>query len=64
LLLRQDAKFADVRGALARMGWAGPVDRAPKQLRGWLGLRDKISSAQGQQSVRYTAGEETFLLRF
>jgi hypothetical protein len=64
LTLRQDAKFAEVKGPLARTGWAGPVDRAPKQLRGWLELRDKITYAQDQQSFRYTSGEETFLLRF
>ena len=64
LTLRQDAKFAEVKGPLARTGWAGPVDRAPKQLRGWLELRHKIASAQDQRSVRYTSGGETFLLRF
>ena len=64
LTLRQDAKFAEVKGPRARTGWAGPVDRAPKQLRGWLELRDKITYAQDQQSVRYASGGETFLLRF
>jgi hypothetical protein len=64
LTLRQDAKFAEVKGALARMGWAGPVDRAPQQLRDWLELRDKITYAQDQKSIRYTRGGETFLLRF
>jgi hypothetical protein len=64
LTLRQDAKFAEVNGPLVRMGWAGPVDRAPKQLRSWLELRDKITHAQDRQSVRYSSGQETFLLRF
>lgn len=64
LTLRQDAKFAEVRGTLARTGWTGPVDRAPAQLRGWLTLRDKIISSSGEQLVRSSAAGETFLIRF
>ena len=76
LTLRQDATFAQVKGAMAGPGWSGPIDRAPPQLRGWLGLRDKIVQAQDRQprnnrgsrtvseSIRHTAGPETFLLRF
>jgi hypothetical protein len=64
LSLRQDASFAEIKGPLAQGGWSGPIDHAPQQLRGWLGLRDKLIRAQDQQSVRYTAGNETFLFRF
>jgi hypothetical protein len=64
LALRQDANFAEVKGALARMGWAGPVNRAPKPLRGWLELRDVLLHAQDRQSVKHVAGAETFLFRF
>ena len=64
LSLRQDASFAEVKGALARSGWSGAIDRAPQQLRGWLGLRDKLIRSQDRQSVRYIAGNETFLFRF
>ena len=64
LSLRQDASFAEIKGALARSGWSGPIDRAPQQLRGWLGLRDRVSRSQDRQSVRYIAGNETFLFRF
>jgi hypothetical protein len=64
LALRQDASFAEVKGALARMGWAGPVNRAPKPLRGWLELRDALLHAKDQQSVKHVAGAETFLFRF
>ena len=64
LSLRQDASFAEIKGALARSGWSGPIDHAPQQLRGWLGLRDKLIRSQDQQSVRYIAGNETFLFRF
>ena len=45
LILRQDANFAEIKGPLVRQGWSGPIDRAPPQLRGWLGLRDKLLHA-------------------
>lgn len=74
LVIRQDASFAEVKGALARIGWSGAVDHAPAQLRGWLGLREKLihalaatnSSGGGQhrQSVRFASGAETFLFHF
>ena len=74
LTLRQDASFAEVKGPFAKGGWSGPVEQAPKPLRAWLGLRDKLvhSLATGRvrptggqdRSVRYTAGNETFLFRF
>jgi hypothetical protein len=63
LTLRQDASFAEVNGPFAKGGWSGPVEQAPKPLRGWLGLRDKLINWQ-DRSVRYTAGNETFLFRF
>ncbi|HEV2046709.1 MAG TPA: hypothetical protein VGQ95_08935 [Chthoniobacterales bacterium] len=64
LILRQDANFAEVKGPLARQGWSGPINRAPPQLRGWLGLRDEFLHAKDRQSIRHVAGAETFLLRF
>ena len=64
LSLSQDAGFAEVKGPFVRGGWSGPVERAPQQLRGWLGLRDKLIHSQDRQSVRYVAGNETFLFRF
>ena len=64
LSLREDATFAEVRGALAGPGWLGPINRAPKQLRGWLRLRDAIASAQDRPLVRYASGGATFILRF
>ena len=64
LILRQSNTFAGIKGGLARMGWSGPVERAPKQLRGWLELRDKIIHSQDQQSIRLVHGAETFILRF
>jgi hypothetical protein len=63
LTLWQDASFAKIEGPFARGGWSGPVEQAPKPLRGWLGLRDKLIHSQ-DQSIRYTAGNETFLFRF
>jgi len=64
LSLRQDATFAEVKGGLARQGWSGPVAQAPPQLRGWLGLRDQFLHAPGGKTLRYTAGNETFVFRF
>jgi hypothetical protein len=64
LSIRQDATFAEVKGAFARQGWSGPVAQAPAQLRGWLGLRDQFVRAQDQKTLRYVSGNETFLFRF
>jgi hypothetical protein len=64
LSLRQDAMFAQVTGPFARGGWSGRVEQAPQQLRGWLGLRDKLIHSQGQPMVGYIAGSEIFLFRF
>jgi hypothetical protein len=64
LSLRQNASFAEIKGPLARSGWSGPIDHAPQQLRGWLGLRDQLIRSQDRQSVQYSAGNETFLFRF
>ena len=64
LTLRQDATSAEIRGALARNGWAGEVAHAPPKLRGGLALRDQLQKAQDQQMVRYTSGTQTFVFRF
>jgi hypothetical protein len=62
LTIRQDAQFASAAGPLARGPWAGPDANAPERLRGWFSLRDKIIA--GQSSVQFSAGGETFNLRF
>ena len=64
LSIRQDATFAEVKGAFARQGWSGLVAQAPAQLRGWLGLRDQFVRARDQKTLRYVSGNETFLFRF
>jgi hypothetical protein len=64
LSLRQDATFAEVKGTLARQGWSGPEAQAPSQLRGWLGIRDQFLRAPDQKTLRYSAGNKTFLFRF
>ena len=64
LSLRQDTTFAKITGAFARQGWSGPVAQAPPQLRGWVALRDQFLHAPNQKTLRYTAGDETFLFRF
>jgi hypothetical protein len=64
LSLRQDATFAEVKGELTAQGWSGPVGQAPPQLRGWLGLRDQFLHAPHRKTLRYVAGNETFIFRF
>ena len=64
LSLRQDATFAEVKGGLAGHGWSGAVTQAPPQLRGWLGLRDRLLHESNRETMRYTAGNETFSFRF
>ena len=65
LSLRQDASFAEVKGAFAaRQGWSGPVAQAPPQLRGWLALRDQFIHKPNQKTLQSVAGDETFLFRF
>ncbi|MGB9473443.1 MAG: hypothetical protein WCE87_00045 [Candidatus Udaeobacter sp.] len=64
LSLRQDATFAEVKGGLTQQGWSGPVEQAPLQLRGWLGLRDRFLQAPDRNTLRYVAGDETFEFRF
>jgi len=64
LSLRQDATFAEVKGGLTQKGWSGPVEQAPPQLRGWLGLRDQFLHAPDRKSIRYVADNETFVFRF
>jgi len=64
LSLRQDATFAEVEGGLAGRGWSGPVGQAPSQLHAWLGLRDRFLRAPDRKTLRYAAGNETFVFRF
>jgi hypothetical protein len=64
LVVHQDARFAEVKGPLVGRGWSGPIDRAPQQLRGWLGLRDEIIHGQNRHRVQQTSGAETFVFRF
>ncbi|HST30961.1 MAG TPA: hypothetical protein VLK27_09015 [Chthoniobacterales bacterium] len=63
-VLRQDSTFAEIRGPLSGRGWSGPVDHAPQQLRGWLGLRDEIIRAKDRHQARHVSGSETFVFRF
>jgi hypothetical protein len=64
LSIRQDALFTEVRGALVGRGWAGPIAKAPVQLRGWLSLAAKLSQAGNRKVVRHTTGAEIFIARF
>jgi hypothetical protein len=64
LEVRQDAKFASVKGPLARGGWSGATAQAPPRLRGWLQLREILMASGEKPSVRHSLGEETFIFRF
>lgn len=63
LVLHQDPKFARVEGPLARGRWAGPVERGPRRLRGWLALR-KVLEHEEKPMVKYSNGTETFVFEF
>jgi len=62
--IEQDATFAQVKSSLNHLSWSGPVDRAPKQLQGWLTLREKLIAAPDQKVVRQKLENETFVFRF
>jgi hypothetical protein len=64
LSLRQDARFAEFNAAFTGQHWSGSVAQATPQLRGWLGLRDQFLREPDRKTLRYTAGDETFLFRF
>ena len=63
LVIHQDATFARVEGPLARGRWAGPTDRAPARLRGWVALRNLLIAAK-ESPVKYAAANETFVFAF
>jgi hypothetical protein len=64
LSLRQDADFAKFNANFTGQHWFGPAAQAPRQLRGWLGLRDQFLRAPNQKTPRYVSGTDTFLFRF
>jgi hypothetical protein len=64
LVVREDPTFVEIKGPMAGRSWSGPIERAPQQLGGWLGLRDKIVPAQDRHLVRHVSGSETFVFRF
>ena len=64
LTFRQDAEFAQIGGAMVGHGWSGPIEHAPQNMRGWLGLRDAIAHSKDRHLVRHVSGSETFVFRF
>ncbi len=46
LKLRMDSTTARAEGILARGSWQGAPDRAPKPIRGWVGLREAFAKTQ------------------
>lgn len=63
LVLHQDATFARIEGPLARGRWAGPIEKAPQRLRGWLALRNVLMQGQ-KPMMKYLNGTETFVFEF
>ena len=49
LKLRMDSTTACAEGLFARGSWQGPPDRAPKPLRGWIGLREAFAKRQPER---------------
>ena len=49
LKLRMDATTARAEGLFARGSWQGSPDRAPKPLRGWVGLREAFAKRQPER---------------
>lgn len=64
LLVRQDPNFVRISGPLARGSWSGPPAQAPPRLRGWAQLRDVLTKAGNQPTVRHSAGDESFTFHF
>ena len=62
--IEQDATFAQVKSSLTHLSWSGPVDQAPKQLRGWLSLREKLIASPNEKVVRQKTADEIFVFRF
>jgi len=62
--IEQDATFAQVKSSLSHLNWSGPVDHAPKQLRGWLSLREKLIASPNEKVVWQKLDDETFVFRF
>lgn len=49
LKLRMDSATARAEGLFARGSWQGPPARAPKSLRGWVGLREAFAQRQPER---------------
>ena len=49
LKLRMNSTTARAEGLFARGSWQGSPDRAPKPLRGWIGLREAFASRQPER---------------
>ena len=49
LKLRMDSATARAEGLFARGSWQGPPARAPKPLRGWVGLREAFAQRQPER---------------
>ena len=62
--IQQDATHAHVTSSLSHLSWSGKPEDAPKQLRGWLSLREKLISSPNDKVLRQTIDSEKFVFRF
>ena len=62
--IQQDASYARVTSSLSHLSWSGRPSDAPRQVRGWLSLREKLIAAPHERIVRHKVGDETFVFRF
>ncbi|HJT81461.1 MAG TPA: hypothetical protein VJ719_09715 [Chthoniobacterales bacterium] len=62
--IQQDANFAEVKSSLTRQSWSGRTDQAPRQLSGWLSIREKLIAAPDRRVIRHDTGTERFVFRF
>jgi len=62
--IQQDATYAHVTSSLSHLSWSRKPEDAPKQLRGWLSLREKLLAAPKDKVVRQTTYSEKFVFRF
>jgi len=63
-MIQQDATYAHVTSSLSHLSWSGKPEDAPKQLRGWLSLRQKLIASPNDKVVRQTLDSEKFVFRF
>ena len=64
LSLRQDAAVARAEGLLASGRWQGTVEKAPRPLRPWLGLREFFAKGDSAPRMNYEQDGQRFEFQF